>query len=193
MVWVRKVCYFRNETKAIVLVITQDCVRFIFIIGLNVAFIFNTWGRWVCVCTCMLSHVRLFVTPVGFSQQEYWGGLPFPPPRGLPDRGIEPVSPAVTGEFLTTEPPGPSSVSLLRTWKYLCPQALLALLYLNKAKRNPHEGINFLGLGSCLETCLVARYSETGLFLLSSSSSSFFFLKYLFIHFTICIGSQLWH
>ena len=38
----RKVCYFRNETKAIVLVITQDCVRFIFIIGLNVAFIFNT-------------------------------------------------------------------------------------------------------------------------------------------------------
>ena len=110
-----------------------------------------------------------------FSRQEYWGGLPFPPPRGLPDRGIEPVSPALTGEFFTTEPPGPSSISLLETWKYLCPQAHLALLYLNKAKGNPHEGINFLGLGSCLETCLVARHSETGLFLLSSSSSSFFF------------------
>ena len=189
----QKVCYFRNETKAIVLVITHDCVRFIFIIGLNVAFIFNTWGRWACVCTCMLSYVRLFVTPLGFSRQEYWGGLPLPPPRGLPDRGIEPVSPALTGEFFTTEPPGPSSISLLKTWKYLCPQAHLALLYLNKAKGNPHEGINFLGLGSCLETCLVARHSETGLFLLSSSSSSSFFFKYLFIHFTICIGSQLWH
>ena len=119
----------------------------------------------VCVCTCMLSCVWLFVTPLGFSQQEYWGGLPFPPLRGLPDRGIEPVSPSLTGEFFTTEPPGPSSVSLLGTCKYLCPQVHLALLYLNKAKRNPHEGIHFLGLGSCLETCMVARHSGAGLFL----------------------------
>ena len=38
----------------------------------------------------LLSHVRLFATPwtvayqappsVGFSRQEYWSGLPFPPP-----------------------------------------------------------------------------------------------------------------
>ena len=53
---------------------------------------------------CMLSHfscVRLFVTPmdhsqqappsVGFSRQEYWSGLPFPPPGDLPDLGIKPV------------------------------------------------------------------------------------------------------
>ena len=25
-----------------------------------------------------------------FSRQEYWSGLPFPPPRDLPDSGIEP-------------------------------------------------------------------------------------------------------
>ena len=31
---------------------------------------------------------------MGFSKQEYWSGLPFPPPGGLPDPGIEPVSPA---------------------------------------------------------------------------------------------------
>ena len=27
---------------------------------------------------------------MGFSRQEYWSGLPFPPPRDLPDPGIEP-------------------------------------------------------------------------------------------------------
>ena len=29
---------------------------------------------------------------VGFFRQEYWSGLPFPPPGDLPDPGIEPVS-----------------------------------------------------------------------------------------------------
>ena len=29
---------------------------------------------------------------VGFPRQEYWGGLPFPPPGDLPDPGIEPMS-----------------------------------------------------------------------------------------------------
>ena len=48
------------------------------------------------------SHVRLCVTPqtaahqappsLGFSRQEYWSGLPFPPPGDLPDPSIEPVS-----------------------------------------------------------------------------------------------------
>ena len=31
---------------------------------------------------------------MGFSRQEHWSGLPFPPPGGLPDPGIEPASPA---------------------------------------------------------------------------------------------------
>ena len=42
---------------------------------------------------------------VGFSRQEYWSGLPFPPPGDLPDPGIEPRSPTVAGRFFTTEPP----------------------------------------------------------------------------------------
>ena len=29
---------------------------------------------------------------MGFSRQEYWSGLPFPPPGGLPDPGIKPSS-----------------------------------------------------------------------------------------------------
>ena len=47
-----------------------------------------------------LSCAQLFVTPwtaacqaplfVEFSRQEYWSGLPFPPPGDLPDPGIRP-------------------------------------------------------------------------------------------------------
>ena len=40
------------------------------------------------------------------SRQEYWSGLPFPPPEDLPNTGTEPVCPALAGRFFTTEPPG---------------------------------------------------------------------------------------
>ena len=78
-----------------------------------------------------LSHVRLFATPwtvayqappsMGFSRQEYWGGLPFPSPGDLPNPGIEPGSPALQTDTLLSEPPGKpnqfSSVqSLSRVW-----------------------------------------------------------------------------
>ena len=42
---------------------------------------------------------------MGFSRQEYWSGLPFPPPGNLPDPGIEPrslISPTLAGGFFTT-------------------------------------------------------------------------------------------
>ena len=32
---------------------------------------------------------------MGFLRQEYWSGLPFPPPEDLPDPWIEPASPAL--------------------------------------------------------------------------------------------------
>ena len=63
-----------------------------------------------------LSRVRLFATPwtvahqappsMGFSRQEYWSGLPFPSPGDLPDPGIEPRSPTLQADALTSEPPG---------------------------------------------------------------------------------------
>ena len=43
---------------------------------------------------------------MGFSRQEYWSRLSFPPPGDLPVPGIEPVSPALADEFYTTEQPG---------------------------------------------------------------------------------------
>ena len=42
---------------------------------------------------------------MGFSRQEYWSGLPFPPPEDLPDPGIEPrslMSSALAGGFFFT-------------------------------------------------------------------------------------------
>ena len=44
---------------------------------------------------------------MGFSRQEYWSGLSFPPPGDLPSPGVKPtssVSPALAGGFFTTEP-----------------------------------------------------------------------------------------
>ena len=70
----------------------------------------------LCVFVLTLSGVQLFATPwtgarqvplsMGFSRQEYWSGLPFPPPGDLPDPGIGLASPALAGRFLTIEPPG---------------------------------------------------------------------------------------
>ena len=42
---------------------------------------------------------------MGFSRQEDWSGLPFPPPGDLPDPGMEPASlpsPALAGRCFTT-------------------------------------------------------------------------------------------
>ena len=62
----------------------------------------------VCVLTCF-SHVRLFATlwtaarqaslSIGFFQQEYWSGLPCPPPGNIPDPA-SPASPAFWTNFL---------------------------------------------------------------------------------------------
>ena len=56
---------------------------------------------WTIACQAPLS--------MGFSRQEYWGGLPFPSPGELPNPGIEsasPVRPALAGRLFTTEPRG---------------------------------------------------------------------------------------
>ena len=64
-------------------------------------------------CGCMDCSLPGSVTPwtvacqaplsMGFSRQEYWSGLPFPPPRDLPDPEIEPRSLALQADSF---PPG---------------------------------------------------------------------------------------
>ena len=80
----------------------------------------------------VLIHVQLFVTlwivahqaplSMGFSRQEYWSGLPFPPLGDLPDPGIKAVSPALAGGFFTTELPG-------KTSRFRLPESQTKLLF----------------------------------------------------------------
>ena len=43
---------------------------------------------------------------MGFSRQEYWRGLPCPPPGGPPNPGTELGFPALQADSLRPEPPG---------------------------------------------------------------------------------------
>ena len=84
---------------------------------------------YVCVFVCSLSRVfmsdslcthelwnRKAHLSIGFSRQEYWSGLPCPPPGDLPDLGSQPAS-DLAGGFFTTEPPEKLS-AILRDGHY---------------------------------------------------------------------------
>ena len=72
-------------------------------------------SKFISVCVCVISHVWLFVTlwttaqqaplPMKSTRQEDWSGLPFPPPRDLPNRPrhwtISLLSYALAGGFFT--------------------------------------------------------------------------------------------
>ena len=49
-----------------------------------------------------------------FSRQEYWSGLPFPPPGHLPNPGTKLVSPALAGAIFVTEPPGKPNTGIVK-------------------------------------------------------------------------------
>ena len=51
----------------------------------------------------------------GFCRQEYWSGLPFPSPGDLPNPGIEPRSPPLQADALTSEPPGKPNAYIMNT------------------------------------------------------------------------------
>ena len=68
----------------------------------------------VCVCVCVRAraHAQSCLTlwtvalqaplSMGFSRQEYWSGLPWPPSGDLPNPGIEaasPESPALKADY----------------------------------------------------------------------------------------------
>ena len=68
------------------------------------------WDLWTVAHQAPLS--------MGFSRQEYWSGLPFPPPEDLPNPGIKPISlasPALQAGTLPTEPAG-SPVNTALAW-----------------------------------------------------------------------------
>ena len=108
----------------------------------------NKWPSLVSYCSyylltifiakCILSRVWPFAAPwtevhqaplsMVFPREEYWSGLPFPPPGDLPKPGIKPTSPALAGRFFTTEPPGKPLIA-----KYKDSNAGSFLLFVSQA------------------------------------------------------------
>ena len=99
----------------------------------------------VCVHACQVSSVvsnsvTLWATAhqaplsMGFSRQEYWVGLPCPPPGDLPNPGVEPGSPTLQADSLPSEPPG----TIAQRWIQACPGHLTPLG--SETASQPHPG-----------------------------------------------------
>ena len=65
-------------------------------------YLHEKWSHSV-VPYSLQSHGHQAPPSMGFSRQEYWGGLPFPSPGNLPDPGIKPRSPALWTDALPLE------------------------------------------------------------------------------------------
>ena len=124
----------------------------------------------VCVYVCArvraagFSCVQHFSTPwtgahqaplfMGFSRQDYWSGLPCPPPGGLPSPGIEPVSsesPALQTDSLP--PPGKPPTEVAESNKSLKPRADGK----PQTSPGPHAFVPALTLSSPSPSTLTAR------------------------------------
>ena len=66
---------------------------------------------WTVACQAPLS--------VGFSEQEYWSGLPFSSPGDLPDPGVKPGSPALQADNLLTELRGKPVVHTVNRYRLI--------------------------------------------------------------------------
>ena len=85
----------------------QNCLKTGVCLSFSLVWLFVT--PWTIACQTPLS--------VGFSRQEYWSGLSFPSPGGLPNPGIEPGSPTLQADSLPSEPPG-SRKDFLKTYLF---------------------------------------------------------------------------
>ena len=80
--------------------------------GFRLSLVYYKWSVSCLVMSdSMRPHKLAHQLPLSmeFPRQEYWGGLLFPAPGDLLDPGIERsslASPALTGGFRTTGPPG---------------------------------------------------------------------------------------
>ena len=113
----------------------------------------------VCVCVCVshFSRVQPLATPwtearqaplsMGFSRQEYWSGLPCPPPGDLSDPGIKPAS--VTSTCTSRQ-----ALTISATWEahLLCGRAtnwiiiILQRVSCRSESSEPHSRLPSLGV-----------------------------------------------
>ena len=102
--------------------------------------------RHAVLCASLFTHVWLFATPrtvtlqaplsIGILRQEYWSGLPCPPPENLPDPGIEPRSSALQADFCCLNHQG--------SWR------ILEWVAYSFSRGLPDPGIELGQLNSCI-------------------------------------------
>ena len=90
----------------------------------------------LCLTLCdLMDCVHQASLSMGFSRQEYWNGLPCPPPGDLPEPGIKPVSPPVlVGGFFT----------ISTTWESMKVKVKVAQLYLTISNPMDYIYIQFM-------------------------------------------------
>ena len=81
---------------------------------------FSRPEHWLLLLLSCFSRVQLSATPqtvahqaplsMGVSRWEYWSGLPWSPPRDLPNPGTEPRSPILYADSLPAKPQGSSRI-----------------------------------------------------------------------------------
>ena len=116
------------------------------------------WSCVVCVCVsvCVLSrsvvsdslrphglYPARLLCPWGFSRQEYWSGLPLPPPGDLPNPGTEPRSPTLLVDSLPSEPPQKPEGSIVS--EKCSPSGFHLLFWLCRIRHSPGVGLNEQG------------------------------------------------
>ena len=106
-------CTFINHLKNSINITKQLFRKVLWWMRLSAGKTAKTWARMCaykvaqsCPTLCSPMDCSPSASIVhGISRQEYWSGLPCPPPRGLPDPGMEHrslTSPALAGGFFTT-------------------------------------------------------------------------------------------
>ena len=141
---------------------------------------------------CVLSHfshARLFVTlctiahqaplSMGFSRQEYWSGLPCPPPGDLPNPGIEPRSSVLQVYFLPAE----LSEKPTHIFNYIIPEnSILAYSCLERTTQGTNLCLLYLLHWQAGSLPLVPLGKPSAVNLSGSLVSILHFLMYLFLN-----------
>ena len=97
-------CYYLEKKRAFTFSASYEQLFFLVLkVYFKILQLGDSWLAHPLMCEYMLSCVWLFETlftvalqaplSLGFCRQEYWSGLPFPPPGDLPDPGVESTSP----------------------------------------------------------------------------------------------------
>ena len=83
------------------------------------------------LCAYSFNHVQLVArqTPLslGFPRQEYWSGLPSPPPGDLPNPRIEPRFSVFQVDSLPSDPPGKPMIYI---YMYVCMYVCIYMIYI---------------------------------------------------------------